>query len=109
MPGAEMAFRVRQTGNVHAFQMVIFIVDQAAVTDQRPKHQAEHALVVPIFCRRPVREIAAHELDDIDATICAPGPHATNHQFVVQYVIANHVKWVSAVNPLLNNIGLRRR
>ncbi len=53
--------------------------------------------------------MAPHQLDDVDAAIGASGPQAANHQLVVQLVIAHHVEGVTAVDPLLDEIGFHRR
>ena len=57
--GAEMASRVARCDCVDA------IMGQAAATSQRP----QHALVVLAFRRGPEGKMAAHQLDDIEASV----------------------------------------
>jgi hypothetical protein len=49
--GAEVALRVGKCNRVDAGQPVIFVVNQAAVADQRPQLTAEHEFVVPKAAR----------------------------------------------------------
>ena len=79
------------------------------ISDQRPQHVAQHALVVAIFRGRPEREIAPHQVDDIDGAVGSSGPRAADHQFIVQHMVAHHVKGMAAVDPLPDQIGFRRR
>src|SRR6185437_15152879 len=51
--GAEMAVRIGQRQRFDAVEPVIFIVHQAMLADQRPQHQAQHALVMAVFRGRP--------------------------------------------------------
>src|SRR6185437_8990347 len=90
--GAEMAVRVGQRQGFDPVEPVIFIVHQAMLADQRPQHQAQHALVVTVFRGRPEGEIAPHQFDDVDAAIGAPGPQAADHQFIMQHVVAHHME-----------------
>ena len=62
-----------------------------------------------VFRRRRAGEIALHQRHDVDAAIGAAGPQAADHQFVVQHVVAHHVKRIAAVDPALHQLGFGRR
>ena len=94
---------------VHAGKLVIFVVNQTTAADQRPQHAAEHALVLAVFGARSLGEISPHQIDDIDAAVGASGPQAADHQFVMHDVVAHHMKGITAVDPLPDQIGFRRR
>ena len=87
------------------------VMNQAFVPYDRPQLGAKHVLIVAVPRRRAggAAEITPHQFNDVDAAVDSSRPDTSDHQFVVQDMVANDVERLATIDPLLHQFGFRVR